>query len=103
MRHYMNWHDLMVLTETNKFKEYDETLETFKEKTVYINCQADDEMIKKFWEVYTALNYENKKGYLNLVSGTSRIGDVKHRYTMDHRIRVDSSMAEDETPKSKPS
>jgi len=56
-----------------------------------------------FWKIYTDLNYEDKKGYLNLVSGMSRLGDVKHRYAMSHRIRVDSSMAEGGTPKSKAS
>lgn len=59
--------------------------------------------MKKFWEIYEKLNYENKKGYLNFVSGKSRIGDVKHRYFQEHRIRFDSTMEEGETPKSKPS
>lgn len=103
MRHYLNWHDLMVLTETSKYKQYETGLELFKEKTVYINCQAEDDQVKKFWEIYEKLNYENKKGYLNFVSGKSRIGDVKHRYFQEHRIRFDSTMEEGETPKSKPS
>jgi hypothetical protein len=103
MRGYLNWHDIMVLAETNKYKSYDQNIDMFKEKTIYMNCQAEDEIATRFWEVFTSLNYEDKKGYLNLVSGKSRIGDVKHRYAMDHRIRVESSMAEDEIPKSKPS
>ena len=98
----------MDLTETksdvNMLKQYDgEGIERLKENTIYMNCQSEDEQIKMFWQVYTALNYEDKKGYLNLVSGKSRIGDKKQRYAMSHRIRVDSSMAEGETPKSKAS
>lgn len=103
MRKYLNWHDIMVLAETDKFKSYDQNIDMFKEKTNYINCQADDQIATWFWEIYTSLNYEDKKGYLNLVSGKSRIGDVKHRYAMDQRIRVESNMAENEIPKSRPS
>lgn len=104
MRQYLNWHDLMECAETDKYKEYDgEGVTRLKEKTIYMNCQADDEQNKKFWEIYTALNYEDKKLYLNFVSGKSRLGDKPHRYAMDHRIRVDSNMAEGDTPKSKPS
>ena len=99
MRQYLNWHDLMVLAETDKYKDYEgEGITLFKEMTIYMNCQADDEWVKKFWDIYTALSYEDKKIYLNFVSGKSRLGDKKHRYPMSHRIRVESSMAEGDTP-----
>ena len=108
LRHYLNWHDLMDLTETkqdvNMYKQYDgDGIERLKENTIYMNCQAEDEQIKMFWTVYSALNYEDKKGYLNLVSGKSRLGDKSHRYAMSHRIRIDSTMSEGEMPKSKAS
>jgi len=90
--------------DVNMNKQFEgEGLERLKENTIYMNCQVEDEQIKMFWQVYSGLNYEDKKGYLNLVSGKSRLGDKNHRYAMSHRIRVDSSMAEGDTPKSKAS
>ena len=91
----------MVLTETKALKQYD--IELMKEKTIYINCQKEDTQIENFWKIFTALNYEDKKAYFNFVSGKSRMADVARRFTQEHRIRVDANLAEDETPKSKPS
>ena len=47
--------------------------------------------------------YPDTKAYFEFVSGRSRVGDVKHRYHADHRIRIDSSLPEGDAPKSKPS
>ena len=101
LRSYLNWHDIMELTETDKFKTYD--IDLLKKKTIYLNCSAEDEQIENFWKIFTALNYEDKKAYLNFTCGGSRIGDKEHRQKQEHRIRVDSDMAVDETPTSKPS
>ena len=101
LRRYLNWHDVMVLTETDAYKQYD--LELLKEKTIYINCDAENAQVVRFWNVIKDLNYEDTKAYFNFVSGRSRVGDVKHRYHADHRIRIDSSLPEGDAPKSKPS
>lgn len=103
MRQYLNWHDIMVLCETDKYKNFNELIDLFKSKTKYINCQAEDEIATWFWDIYQCLNYEDKKGYINLVSGKSRLGDVAHRYAMDHRVRVDPEMPENSVPKALPS
>lgn len=83
LRQYLNWHDIMVLIESNKLKHYDSEsgIELFKEKTAYIDCKKSDEVVVNFWKIFTDLNYEDKKGYLNFVSGKSRIADVAHRWT----------------------
>lgn len=91
----------MVLSETDILKKYS-NLDLIKEKTIYINCQVEDEMIVNFWKIFEELNGEDKKTYFNFVSGKSRIADVKERFYQEHRVRVDSNMAADETPKSKP-
>lgn len=101
LRQYLNWHDIMVLSETDKLKQYN-NLELIKEKTIYINCQAEDEMIANFWKIFEKLNSEDKKAYFNFVSGKSRIADDAERFYQEHRVRVDANMAENETPKSKP-
>ena len=101
LRRYLNWHDVMVLTETNKYKQYD--VELLKEKTIYINCDAENAQVVRFWNVFKELNYEDTKAYFHFVSGRSRVGDVKHRYHADHRIRIDSSLPDGDAPKSKPS
>lgn len=74
---YINWHDAMVLTETPKAKTHDIAL--FKEATEYVNCAAADNMPEWFWSIFEQFNYEDKKAYLNFVSGRSRTAYVPAR------------------------
>lgn len=108
---YINWHDAMVLSEPSKFKTHD--MEYFKEITEYVNCAAADNMPEWFWSTFEKFNYEDKKAYLNFVSGRSRTryvlgelsadnDDVKHKYFKSHKITVDASKAEGAEINSKP-
>ena len=74
LRSFLTWHDLMLFGEKDHEKKYDtdEGKEMFKQNTDYENCSDEDDLVKWFWNVFNAFNYEDKKAYMNFVSGKSR-------------------------------
>lgn len=63
IRSFLNWHDLMVLVETKILKNFDKEdgIAMFKENTVYEGNPCEDENIARFWKIFDAFNYEDKK------------------------------------------
>ena len=107
LRSFLTWHDLMLLAEKDHQKKYDtdEGKEMFKKNTDYENCSDEDDLVKWFWNVFNAFNYEDKKAYMNFVSGKSRCMHVleKARFFKRHRIVKKSDKPEGDVPTSKPS
>lgn len=101
---FLNWHDMMVLTEKTYVKEYD-NVEFLKEKIKYIDCEESGENkdhIKMFWKIYESLNYEDKKNLFRFWLGRSRIGWKLHdKHTEEFRIRLQHDLP-DKEPQSKP-
>lgn len=98
MLKYLNWHDMMMQAETDKWKKYDayELIQTCTES------DAENEQVKRFWNVYKALNHEDKKLFWQFVTGGTRIPDIEHRWKTKLVIKIDETKAADSKPTSRP-
>lgn len=101
---FLNWHDMMTLTEKMHTKNYSD-IDAVKKKVKYIDCEEEKENkdhITMFWKIYESFNYEDRKNLFIFWLGRSRIGWKGHHLVKeDFRIRLDEELA-DKVPISKP-
>jgi len=104
MTEFLNWHDMMIISEMRNYKNYD--VEYIKKKVTYVddcNVEAENKVhIEMFWKVYTEFNYEDKKALFNKWMGRSRTYWEKHTLKkVEFRIKLDPEIM-DKIPKSRP-
>ncbi len=109
-REYINWHDMMLMVETvydsegkedRKLSSYSK-IDMLKQCTTYVNCDADNEQVKSFWNIYKDLNPEDKKIFFNFVGGRTRLGDLPQRFHKNLTIRIDPEIPAGDRPRSLP-
>ena len=106
MTGFLNWHDMMIISEGSQAKNYEDSLEYIKGKVKYVDCDETGEnkdYITMFWKIYTEFNYEDKKSFFNFWLGGSRIGQKSHNLKKEEfRIKLDPEQAANGLPISKP-
>jgi len=61
--------------EDRKLHSYS-NIDMLKKCTTYVNCDASNEQVKSFWNIYKDLNPEDMKIFFNFVGGRTRLGDL---------------------------
>ena len=80
----------------NKFIDTDR----LKSITIYPNCDANHEIVHRFWRVFESFSGEERALYLKFVWGRNRLPADLSKISRKHEVRLMSNMNESGFPQS---